>query len=135
MFKPNDPLRGAAGKRGRILAGVGAVVAVAAAAAALVQMPLGAFAGIAPGSVERASQPARPPAVATRAASTYQLRCWQYGRLLFDEGPVTLGPDAKQGARFVATDRNGGALIVTDNGVTTCLARPSQPAPSLALPH
>jgi hypothetical protein len=66
---------------------------------------------------------------------TYQLRCWQHGRLLFDEGPVTLA-DARQGTRLVAIDRHGAALIVTVAGETTCQARPYvAPPPNLALPH
>ena len=63
------------------------------------------------------------------------MRCWQYGRLLFDEGPVTLGPETRQGAKLVATDRHGGAVIVTDSGWTTCQARPFPAAPNLALPR
>jgi hypothetical protein len=35
----------------------------------------------------------------------------------------------------VAIDRHGAALIVTDAGGTTCLARPSAAAPNLALPR
>jgi hypothetical protein len=54
---------------------------------------------------------------------------------LFDEGPVTLGPEARQGAKLVATDRNGGSVIVTDSGWTTCQARPYPPEPNLALPR
>ena len=64
------------------------------------------------------------PAPNQKAQGTYRLRCWQYGRLLFDEGPVTLSPETRQGARLVAFDRHGGALIVTDAGWTTCQARP-----------
>jgi hypothetical protein len=79
----------------------------------------------------------RPAQVAAandgKAPGTYQLRCWQYGRLLFDEGPVTLPPETRQAGRVVAFDRNGAAVIVTDSGTTTCMARPSAPAPSPAL--
>ena len=35
----------------------------------------------------------------------------------------------------VATDRNGGSMIVTDSGWTTCQARPFPPEPNLALPR
>jgi hypothetical protein len=97
----------------------------------------GATAGIASQTVERIAPTDSPPvaAPAARPTGTYQLRCWQYGRLLFDEGPVTLGPEARQSARLVAIDRNGAPLIVTGAGGTTCLARPHAAAPNLALPR
>jgi hypothetical protein len=107
------------------------------AAAALFVLGIGAAAGLASGALARiAPQDAPPPAAQeAKAPGTYQLRCWQYGRLLFDEGPVTLPAQTRQAARLVAFDHHGAALIVTDTGATTCLARPSATAPSLALPR
>ena len=130
MSKPDDakpardhgPIRRLAVVAGIALAGI---------AGALWQWPVGA-AGVAQRAVP--SVPPGPVAVA-RPAGTYQLRCWQYGRLLFDEGPVTLGPEAREGAKMVALDRNGGAVIVTEAGEATCIARPSPPPPNLALPR
>lgn len=77
----------------------------------------------------------RPSAPAPKAAGSYRLRCWQYGRLLFDEGPVSLAPDVQQGARLVGTDRNGAALLVTEAGGATCLVRATAAPPNLALPR
>jgi len=110
--------------------------AFAAATVVLLQLPLSATAGIVGGDRDRgvAQVPSPPAAPIQRAPATYQLRCWQYGRLLFDEGPVTLGAEARQGAKLVAIDRTGAPLIVTDAGGTTCLARPFAVARSLALP-
>ena len=142
MSKPNESRPGRAKQLGIRLAAVSGVALVAAIGA--LQLPLGASAGVAAaGTDDRVvSQlpptPAPPVAAAAssqRATGTYQLRCWQYGRLLFDEGPVTLGAEARQGAKLVAIDRRGAPLIVTDAGGTTCLARPSNPAPSLAYPR
>ncbi|HEY1228690.1 MAG TPA: hypothetical protein VGF26_15360 [Ramlibacter sp.] len=130
MSKPDDakpardhgPIRRLAVVAGIALAGI---------AGALWQWPVGA-AGVA----ERALPSVPPgPVVARKPPGTYQLRCWQYGRLLFDEGPVTLGPEAREGAKMVALDRNGGAVIVTEAGEATCIARPSPPPPNLALPR
>lgn len=130
MSKPDDitPAR----DRGPIrrLAAV-AGIALAGIAGALWQWPVGAV-----GTPERAVPSVPPgPVAAYKPPATYQLRCWQYGRLLFDEGPVTLGPEARQGAKMVALDRNGAAVIVTEAGEATCIARPSPPPPSLALPR
>lgn len=104
--------------------------AVAAVAALFLQVPLGAAAGVAPGGAI-AAEPVAPAAVASpapaatpKADGSYRLRCWQYGKLLFDEGPVKLGADARLGAKLVATDRAGAALLVTDAGSATCLAQP-----------
>jgi hypothetical protein len=112
-------------------------IALLAVTGLLLQLPLGATAGIASGDNGRsiARIPPPPAAPSQRASGTYQLRCWQYGRLLFDEGPVTLGAEARQGAKLVAINRHGAALIVTDAGGTTCLARPSAAPPNLALPR
>lgn len=135
MYKPNDSRRDREAPRGgRLAALIG--VAVVAVTGLLLQLPL-ATAGIASGDDDRVVSHVPPPApaAAQRGSGTYQLRCWQYGRLLFDEGPVTLGAEARQGAKLVAMDRHGGALIVTDAGGTTCLARPSAAAPNPALPR
>jgi hypothetical protein len=134
VSKPNDPCPdGAKSRSHRRLVAVTAV-ALVATAGMLLQLPVGATGRIADRIA--AQDPPPPPAPGTgQKTGTYQLRCWQYGRLLFEEGPVTLGAEARQGARLVAIDRYGSPLIVTDAGGTTCLARPSAPPPSLALPR
>jgi len=131
VSKPDDVIPGRDPRRIRRLVAV-AGIALAAIGGALLQWPVGAAAG----PTGRAAPPVPPaPAGADKMPATYQLRCWQYGRLLFDEGPVTLGPEARQGAKMVALDRNGAAVIVTEAGEATCIARPSPPPPSLALPR
>ena len=133
MSKPSDPRSDGARPRGSRLALFGAF-AVVAVTGLVLQWPLGAKAGYAPADGARGVPP--PPAAASpKAGGAYQLRCWQYGRLLFDEGPVTLNADARRSATLVATDRHGVPLIVTESGGTTCLARP-YPAPrNPALPR
>jgi hypothetical protein len=136
VYKPNDSRPDPKKQRGRRLAAVTGL-ALVAATGMLLQLPFGATAGIASGAGDRNASHDSPSTAAPnqKAPGTYQLRCWQYGRLLFDEGPVTLGAEARQAARLVAIDRHGAALIVTDAGGTTCLARPSAAAPNLALPR
>lgn len=109
-------------------------LALLAVSGLLLPLPFSAAAGIASGDGDRSVSRAPPAAAASnqKAPGTYQLRCWQYGRLLFDEGPVTLSAEARQGARLVAIDRHGAPLIVSDAGGTTCLARPWAAAPKLA---
>lgn len=137
MYKPSESLRP---RRLAALTGVTLVAVVGL----LLQLPLGASAGLAPGGIkpQAGETPARPvpPAPATAVApkpapGAYRLRCWQFGRLLFDEGPVSLAADARQGARLVATDRNGATLIVTDAGGATCLVRATAPVPNPAMPY
>ncbi|MDM0108094.1 hypothetical protein QTH97_24310 [Variovorax sp. J22R24] len=139
MYKPSDFLSDRQARRGARLAAL-SLVAVVAVTGIVLQWPRGATAAVAAiigGDDRVASQVApTPPATGGKAPATYQLRCWQYGRLLFEEGPVTLSAEARQGARMVATDRRGGALIVTaDPGGTTCMARPYPPPPALWLPR
>jgi hypothetical protein len=137
VSKPNDLRPGPANPRSRRLAALTGIALVAAALGLLSQLPFAATAAITSAAGERggAQVPPRPAATNQAAPATYQLRCWQYGRLLFDEGPVTLGAEARQAARLVAFDRHGAPLIVTDAGGTTCLARPAAPPRSLALPQ
>lgn len=131
MSKPSNRVR-----RLRMAVAGTTIVAVALA---LVQWPLVVSAGVSKtGSIrEGATDPTAEAPKAAVPASTvgYRLRCWQYGRLLFDEGPVMLGAEARQQARLVATDRQGASLLVTDAGGATCLARAMGPAPNPALPH
>jgi hypothetical protein len=135
VYKPSDFPRDGEKRRSRRLAAVTGL-ALVAAIGMLLQLPLGATAGVASGEGDRNASHAPPSTAANqKAPGTYQLRCWQYGRLLFDEGPVTLGAETRQAARLVAIDRHGAALIVTDAGGTTCLARPSAAAPNVALPR
>jgi hypothetical protein len=138
MYKPSDfpPDRR---KQRRARLAVISLVALGAVTGLVLQLPRGATAGVASagGDDRVASQlmAAQPPA-GRKAPATFHLRCWQNGFLLFDEGPVTLDADARQGAKMVATDRHGRVLIVTaDINGTTCLARPSPPPPSLWLPR
>jgi hypothetical protein len=136
VYKPSDSPSDREKRSGaRVAAMIG--VALIAATGMLLQLPLGATAGVASADGDRnpSHVPASAAASSQKAPGTYQLRCWQYGRLLFDEGPVTLGAEARQGARLVAIDRHGAPLIVTDAGGTTCLARPLAAAPNLALPR
>jgi hypothetical protein len=140
VSKPNDSESRHDKLHGHVLATLGAVALIAGTG-----VVFGATAGIVSRTVDRIAPNDPAPAAATvqkppgpsagTSAGTFQLRCWQYGRLLFDEGPVTLGPEARQGARLVAIDRNGAPLIVTGAGSTTCLARPHAAAPNLALPR
>jgi hypothetical protein len=110
-------------------------VAAIAAAGLLAVAAIGATAGLASGVIAPQDPPPAPAAPGAKPTGTYQLRCWQYGRLLFDEGPVTLSAESRQAAQLVAFDRHGSTLIVTDTGGTTCLARPIAAAPNLALPR
>jgi len=138
MYKPSDfpPERR---KQRRTRLAVMALVALAAVTGLVLQQPRGATAGaVDAGGEDRVASraAAAPPAANRKAPATFQLRCWQYGFLLFDEGPVTLDAETRQSAKMVAIDRHGRALIVTaDVNGTTCLARPSPPPHSLWLPR
>jgi len=98
-------------------------------------LPLAALAGITGGSTERTpnADAAKAPVVsaatssdkaARAAAGTYQIRCWQQGRLLFEENQVALPADsAKYGVKMTGTDRHGKPMYVADTTNATCLIR------------
>ncbi|HEV7912664.1 MAG TPA: hypothetical protein VGP22_02765 [Albitalea sp.] len=58
----------------------------------------------------------------------YQVRCWQYGRLLFEERDLQLPADVSAGLKLRGTDRHRQSVYVTDTGNATCLIRSSAPA-------
>jgi len=68
----------------------------------------------------RSSTTSRPAAVPS--TPLYQVRCWQYGRLLFEARDVELSGDVA-GLKLRGTDRNRQPVIVTDTGNATCLIR------------
>jgi hypothetical protein len=75
---------------------------------------------------------AAAPAAGTQApaGANYQIRCWQEGRLLFEENRVTLPADAAQyGIRMAGTDRRNKPIYVADTRNATCLIRSATEAP------
>lgn len=90
-----------------------AAAAVAAAAVLALLLPPAAQAGItAAEGAESLKQ------------GHYQIRCWQQGRLLFEENHISLPADsAKYGIKMNGTDRNGKPIYVADTANATCLIR------------
>jgi hypothetical protein len=87
--------------------------------------PMPALCGVA--SIDSpAPEPAR--AAADRPAGGYQIRCWQLGRLLFEENQVALPADlTRQGFKLSATDRHGKPIYLAETSNATCLIRSSGP--------
>jgi len=71
---------------------------------------------------------AAPPARTIPSGETmYLVRCWQYGRLLFEERDLQLPADVSAGLKLRGTDRNRQAVYLTDTGNATCLIRSTPP--------
>lgn len=90
-----------------------------ALAAATLQLAVPARAGV-------TSTEAGPPqnAEADAAAPVYQLRCWQNGRLLFEEHLARLPADgATYGLRISGSDRHQRPVYVAETQNATCLIR------------
>lgn len=86
-------------------------------------LPLPALCGVS--AVDSTEPPqSRPADTGKPAAGTYQIRCWQLGRLLFEENRIALPPDiARNGLRLHATDRHGKPIYLADTANATCLIR------------
>ena len=57
-------------------------------------------------------------------APNYQIRCWQYGRLLFEENHVGLSPDwTRYTLKIQGKDRDTNGLFVAETNNATCLIR------------
>jgi hypothetical protein len=68
-----------------------------------------------------AAAPGAKPA--PRTAGSWQIRCWQEGRLLFEENGISL-PDATQYSAVIAgADRQGRPVYVAETRNATCLIR------------
>jgi hypothetical protein len=109
MFKPSEVMR-----RGVVI--VGGVVAFGLLAASI-----GAAAGVIDAERQREAAPVK------KAPPVLLLRCWQEGRLLFEEPLSAVPAETRKSARLSVTDRAGQALHVIDMAGATCLVR-STPA-------
>ena len=56
-------------------------------------------------------------------AGAYQIRCWQHGKLLFEDRVNLPADAAAYGIRLSGTDRWGRPLYVADTRNATCLVR------------
>jgi len=68
-----------------------------------------------------ASEPPPP------APGTYQIRCWQHGRLLFEDRISLPADAAAYSIRLSGTDRYGKPMYVAETRNATCLVRPMPP--------
>ena len=83
--------------------------------------PLLAVGGIV-GAPERPAATEPPP-----APGLYQIRCWQHGRLVFEDR-ITLPADAAAySIRLSGTDRYGKPMYVAETRNATCLVRHMAP--------
>lgn len=106
-----------------------ALAVVVSATTLLLVAPLAAVSGVTVPTPPAASSPGTTPPAATAPPSradskrpTYQLRCWQYGRLVFEENGVRFDFSDDQ-RRLRGTDRDGQDVIVTETANATCLLR------------
>jgi hypothetical protein len=120
MCKPSD--LAARWLPGLLLAG-----AVGAACAGVTAVG-GQVRGAAESAPARAAATARPAAAARDARHGWQLRCWQYGRLLFEEHLTDWPNDSRNVARFAAVDPAGRPLQLIETQTATCLLRAAPPA-------
>jgi len=69
--------------------------------------------------------PVRPSTVQVRppAPGLYQIRCWQHGRLLFEDRISLPADAAAYGIRVSGTDRDGRPMYVAETNNATCLVR------------
>lgn len=79
------------------------------------------------GTVVGERAPAAERSERDSAGRLFQVRCWQYGRLLFEEQDVRLDDEVVGGLKLRGTDRQRHPLMVTDTGNATCLIRSNPP--------
>ncbi|MEP6873379.1 MAG: hypothetical protein ABI887_03370 [Burkholderiales bacterium] len=103
MYKPSDRLR-----------------ARAIALAALLTSTI-AVAGVS--TLEAGPVAASAPKAAARSAGPWQIRCWQDGRLLFEENGISLPDGAQYPTLIAGTDRQGRPVYVAETRNATCLIR------------
>ena len=109
MYKPSEVMR-------RVVVVIGGVAALGLLAASI---------SAAAGVIDAERQ--REAAAVKKAQPVLLLRCWQEGRLLFEEPLASVPAETRKNARLSVTDRNGQSLHVIDMTGATCLVR-STPA-------
>ena len=97
------------------------VVIGGAAALGLLAASISAVAGVIDAERQREAAPVK------KAQPVLLLRCWQEGRLLFEEPLSSVPPETRKNARITVQDREGRSLQVIDMASATCLVR-STPA-------
>ncbi len=97
-----------------------------AAALAVAAMATHAFLP-APARAEIATVPEHAlPQPAARTAQRYQIRCWQQGRLIFDEHGIALPKDLSiDAATLRGRDAQQRHVYVIETSNATCFVRPS----------
>jgi hypothetical protein len=76
--------------------------------------------------IDGAAAPAKaapPGSGAQQQTPRYHLRCWQDGRLLFEQAVATLPADAGRSTRLHAKDGSQEPVIVYETRNATCMAR------------
>ena len=93
-------------------------------------IPIAALAGVATLDGPDAGKPTATPKQHA-ANGAYQIRCWQEGRLLFEENRITLPSDnAQYGFKMAGTDRKGKPIFVAETRNATCLIRSAVDEPT-----
>jgi len=117
MFKrDNNTLRAARA------ATSGALVTAATWLALL--MPFAAVAGLSITPSGGTAGQQAPADKEVKPAGAYQIRCWQFGKLLFEENRVSFPADGSQySVRIGGTDRNSRPIYVAETKNATCLIR------------
>ena len=85
-----------------------------------------------PGWSSRCWLPPRPAGAepSPPVPGLYQIRCWQHGRLLFEDR-ITLPDDAAAySIRLSGNDRSGKPMYVAETRTATCLIRQAPPPAS-----
>jgi hypothetical protein len=112
---------------GRVLAGLTLLIPVLAMSGVTVGVgPAPAATPVATPAPSPAPAPVVRPGRAEPPRPTsglYQIRCWQHGRLLFEDS-IRLPADASvYGIRLAGVDRNGKPMYVAETDNATCLVR------------
>lgn len=113
MFKPSDRPHGG---QTRIVSAFALTLALAAMLA-----PKIATAGVS--TLEAGPVAASSPKPGPRSTGTWQIRCWQDGRLLFEENGISLPDGGQYSTAITGTDRQGHPVYVAETRNATCLIR------------
>jgi hypothetical protein len=95
-------------------------------AALVLLVPVLAIGAVTVGAPARPAATEPPPPV----PGLYQIRCWQHGRLLFEDRIKLPDDGASYGIRLSGTDRNGKPMYVAETRNATCLVRQAPPPAS-----
>lgn len=90
----------------------------------MVALPISGLSAVSSGKAPPV-KPAKAVEDEARPGGSYQLRCWQYGKLIVEENGLSI-PSTSESYSLKMHRDGGGMVMLLEKGSSTCLAKPME---------